>query len=63
VISDGSYNIPKDIVFSFPVEIHNKQWKIVQDLHLDDFARSQLAITTKELLEEREEAMAICNAK
>lgn len=29
VVSDGSYGIPKDIVFSFPVEIHNKQWKIV----------------------------------
>ena len=30
VMSDGSYNIPKDIVFSFPVEIQNKQWKIVR---------------------------------
>lgn len=29
VLSDGSYGIPKDIVFSFPVEIQNKQWKIV----------------------------------
>lgn len=29
VVSDGSYGIPKDIVFSFPVEIKNKQWKIV----------------------------------
>lgn len=29
VVSDGSYGIPKDIVFSFPVEIKDKQWKIV----------------------------------
>lgn len=29
VLSDGSYGIPKDIVFSFPCEIKNKQWKIV----------------------------------
>jgi malate dehydrogenase len=29
VISDGSYGIPKDILFSFPVEIQNKKWKIV----------------------------------
>jgi malate dehydrogenase len=29
VVSDGSYGIPKDIVFSFPVTIKNKQWKIV----------------------------------
>ncbi|CAG9799086.1 unnamed protein product [Chironomus riparius] len=62
VLSDGSYNIPKDIVFSFPVEIQNKQWKIVQGLNIDEFARGKLDITTKELLEEKEEAMAICNA-
>ncbi|XP_070496412.1 malate dehydrogenase, cytoplasmic [Chironomus tepperi] len=61
VLSDGSYGIPKDIVFSFPVEIKNKQWKIVQGLKIDDFARGKLDITTKELLEEKEEAMAICN--
>lgn len=30
VRSDGSYGIPKDIVFSFPVTISNKQYKIVQ---------------------------------
>lgn len=62
VVSDGSYGIPKDIVFSFPVEIQNKQWKIVQGMKVDEFARSKLDITTKELLEEKEEAMAVCNA-
>lgn len=31
VVSDGSYGIPKDIVFSFPVEIKDKQWKIVSE--------------------------------
>jgi malate dehydrogenase len=62
VVSDGSYGIPKDIVFSFPVEIKDKQWKIVQGLNVDDFARSKLDITTQELLEEKEEAMAVCNA-
>lgn len=30
VMSDGSYGIPKDVVFSFPVTIQNKTWKIVQ---------------------------------
>lgn len=62
VLSDGSYGIPKDIIFSFPVEIKNKQWKIVQGLKLDDFARSKLDITTKELLEEKSEAMAVCES-
>lgn len=30
VISDGSYGTPKDVVFSFPVTIKDKQWSIVQ---------------------------------
>jgi malate dehydrogenase len=62
VISDGSYGAPKDIVFSFPVEIKDKKWKIVQGLTVDDFAKGKLDITGKELLEEKEEAMAVCKA-
>ena len=61
VVSDGSYGIPAGLCFSFPVEIENKQWKIVQGLNVDDFARSKLDITVKELLEEKEEAMAVCS--
>ena len=30
VVSDGSYGIPKDIVFSFPVTIKDKKYTIVQ---------------------------------
>jgi len=60
VLSDGSYGVPKDIVFSFPVQVENKQWNIVQGLTIDDFARSKFDVTAKELLEEKEEATAIC---
>lgn len=62
VISDGSYGAPKDIVFSFPVQIKNRQWTIVPGLQVDEFARGKLDITAKELLEEKEEAMAVCAA-
>lgn len=61
VISDGSYGVAKDIIFSFPVEISNKKWTIVQGLALDDFAKGNLEITGKELLEEKTEAMAVCS--
>ncbi|KAJ6649767.1 Malate dehydrogenase, cytoplasmic [Pseudolycoriella hygida] len=61
VVSDGSYGVPKDIVFSFPVEIKNKEWTIVQGLDVDEFARSKLEVTSQELLEEKEEAMAVCS--
>lgn len=60
VISDGSYGVPKDIIFSFPVTIENKQWKIMQGLPIDDFARGMLDNTAKELLEERQEALEVC---
>lgn len=60
VVSDGSYGVPKDIVYSFPVSVENKQWRIVQGLNVDDFARSKFDVTASELLEEKEEATAIC---
>ncbi|CAH8491301.1 unnamed protein product [Heterobilharzia americana] len=53
VLSDGSYDAPKDVIFSFPVQIENRQWKIVQGLKFDDWARSKFSITSEELQEER----------
>lgn len=60
VLSDGSYGIPKDIVFSFPVSIVKKQWQIVQGLSIDDFSREKFTVTANELLEERDEAINVC---
>ncbi|GLH01994.1 Malate dehydrogenase [Gryllus bimaculatus] len=60
VISDGSYGAPKDVIFSFPVTIQNRKWTIVQDLPINDFARNMLDATGKELEEERQEALAVC---
>lgn len=60
VISDGSYGAPKDVIFSFPVTIANKEWKIVQGLPQDDFSKNLLEKTGKELMEERQEATDVC---
>lgn len=30
VPSDGSYGVPEGIIYSFPVTIENKEWKVVQ---------------------------------
>lgn len=30
IISDGSYGVPADVMFSFPVTCANKSWTIVQ---------------------------------
>ncbi|GAU87905.1 hypothetical protein RvY_00691-2 [Ramazzottius varieornatus] len=58
VVSKGEYGVPQGLVFSFPVTVENRQWKIVPDLPIDDFAREKIQITTKELEEERQEAQA-----
>merc|ERR1711874_367424 len=61
VCSDGSYSTPPGVMFSFPVTVTNKEWKIVQGLNISDFAKEKLAATGAELCEEREEAMAVCS--
>lgn len=61
VYSDGSYGVPAAVMYSFPVTIGaDRNWKIVQGLAVSDFARDKMAITGKELLEEREEAFEVC---
>ena len=62
VFSDGSYGTPEGVMFSFPVTLADKKWTIVQGLKVDDFAKEKLALTGKELCEERDEAMSVCSA-
>lgn len=59
VMSDGSYCTPKDVVFSFPVEIKNRKWSIVQGMELSNFSKQMIDKTGKELEEEKAEAFAI----
>ena len=43
VMSDGSYDIPKDLIYSFPVKIKpDKSYEIVQGLSISDFAREKM---------------------
>lgn len=59
VISDGnSYGVPEGIMFSFPCTIADKEWKIVDGVPFDDFAKERITLTGNELLEEKAEAMA-----
>lgn len=56
VKSDGSYNVPKNIFFSFPVVCSNGQYEIVKGIQIDKFGESRLNATIKELQAERHEA-------
>lgn len=62
IASDGSYGIPEGIVFSFPVFIDpaTREWSIVKGLELDEFARSKIQTTLKELQDEAQDALAAC---
>ena len=54
VVSDGSYDVPEGLVSSFPVTTSGGDWEIVQGLEIDDFSRSRIDASTKELAEERD---------
>ena len=52
VPSDGSYGIPKGIVFGFPCECKIGSYKIVQGIAIDAYAQGKLDKTLKELTDE-----------
>ncbi|XP_065285061.1 malate dehydrogenase, cytoplasmic-like [Dermacentor albipictus] len=61
VMSDGSYGAPRGVVFSFPVRIDaHRRWHIVGGLVLSDFAKKRILASGKELVDERNDALAIC---
>jgi malate dehydrogenase len=53
IASDGSYGIPKDIMYGVPVITTNGKYTLVRDLPIDDFSREKMNATLKELEEER----------
>ncbi len=54
VLSDGSYGVAKGVLFGFPIRTKaDGSWEIVHGLAVDAFAREKIALTEKELLEER----------
>ena len=54
VASDGSYDIPEGLVYSFPVTTSNGDWSIVQGLEINEFSRGKMDATAAELIEERD---------
>ncbi|CAF1038658.1 unnamed protein product [Adineta ricciae] len=57
VISDGSYDIEKGLVFSYPIQIKDGKISIVQGLKIDDWSREMIEKTQKELVEEKNDAV------
>jgi malate/lactate dehydrogenase len=63
VASDGSYNIPKGIIYSFPVVCADGDYQIVKGLHINEISRNLMDSTLKELLDERAQALGFLQSK
>jgi malate dehydrogenase len=53
VCSDGSYDIEKGLISSFPVRVRGGKWEIVQGLAINDFSRAKIDASVAELKEEK----------
>ncbi len=53
VRSDGSYDVPEGLIYSFPVTTRDGSWEIVQGLDVNDFSRGKMDATAAELEDER----------
>src|SRR5256885_16347448 len=53
ICSDGSYDVEKDLISSFPVRVRGGNWEIVQKLPINEFSRDKIDKSVVELKEER----------
>jgi len=60
VTSHGEYGVPEGLTFGFPISSGGDgTWKVKEGFTLDEFAKERIAITTDELLAEREDVRAL----
>jgi malate dehydrogenase len=53
VCSDGSYGVAEGLISSFPIRARGDKWEIVQGLEINEFSRSKIDASVKELQEEQ----------
>jgi malate dehydrogenase len=54
VVSDGSYGVPEGLISSFPVTAKDGRFEIVQGLDINEFSRTRIDASVRELTEERD---------
>ncbi len=55
VCSNGEYGVPEGLQFGYPIRSDGTNWSVVEGIEHDDFAKGKIAITTQELIDERDE--------
>jgi malate dehydrogenase len=53
VCSDGSYDVEKGLISSFPVRVCGGKWEIVPGVPINDFSRAKIDASVAELKEEK----------
>jgi malate dehydrogenase len=53
VCTDGSYDVEKGLISSFPIRTSGSGWEIVPGVPINDFSREKIDLSVKELAEER----------
>ncbi|MDD1612867.1 MAG: malate dehydrogenase [Methylococcaceae bacterium] len=54
ILSDGSYAIERDLMYSFPVTVTNGEISIVKGLDINEFSMQRMRLSETELKEERD---------
>jgi malate dehydrogenase len=54
ILSDGSYAIERDLMYSFPVTVTNGEVSIVKGLDINEFSMQRMRMSEAELKEERD---------
>ena len=57
VISKGEYDTPEGLITSMPIKVDAVgNWRVVEGIQLNDYAKQQIQASNNELLEERKVA-------
>jgi malate dehydrogenase len=59
IVSEGSYGVPAGLISSFPVVSRDGAWQVVPDLEINDFSRSRIDASVRELQEERDAVQSL----
>lgn len=54
VVSDGSYDVPEGLIYSFPCKTQNGNWEIIQNIPHSAESKAKMKATADELAEEKE---------
>jgi malate dehydrogenase len=59
VCSTGEYGVPEGLQFGFPVRSDGTSTSVVEGITHDEFSQAKIAVTTQELLDERDDVRAL----